>query len=180
MQFRALILGIVCAFFAGPASSVVIISSDKGGQIGPYYARYKQIRRTGERVVIDGVCFSACTIVLGLIPRNRLCATPNAVLGFHAAWAPGGWGRIGSSQEATRFLLDIYPAAVRRWIALRGGLSSEIILLRGRELAAFVQPCSGASSVVQRGGNRSLHPQPRPRAGDKIARPSSADSGTAR
>src|SRR2546430_12063950 len=37
-------------------------------------------------VVIAGTCVSACTMVLGLVPTDRICATSNAVLGFHAAW----------------------------------------------------------------------------------------------
>ncbi len=32
-------------------------------------------RSSGEHVVIDGNCLSACTLVLGLIPRERICAT---------------------------------------------------------------------------------------------------------
>ena len=115
MRFKILILGIASVLFATPAWSFLLISYDKGGQIGPYLARYQQIRRSGERVVIDGACFSACTIVLGVISRDRLCATPNAVLGFHAAWAPSNGGGMRASQEATEFLLSIYPTAVRHW-----------------------------------------------------------------
>jgi hypothetical protein len=34
--------------------------------------------------VIDGPCLSACTLVLSTLPRNRICTTSRAVLGFHA------------------------------------------------------------------------------------------------
>ena len=36
--------------------------------------------------------------------------------------------------EASEVVLEAYPAAVRGWIRRRGGLSSRLLLLRGREL----------------------------------------------
>src|SRR5215472_4971524 len=69
-----------------PASATVRIAGDTGGQIGPYLTRFEAVRRSGERVVIDGPCLSACTMVLGAIPRNRICVTARAKLGFHAAY----------------------------------------------------------------------------------------------
>jgi hypothetical protein len=40
-------------------------------------------------VIIDGFCASACTIVLGTVPHDKICVTFRAKLGFHAAWDPG-------------------------------------------------------------------------------------------
>ena len=65
----------------------------RGGQIGPYLEILAALRNSGERVVIDGPCLSACTLVLGVIPRDRICVTARARLGFHAAWHPGENGR---------------------------------------------------------------------------------------
>lgn len=128
--------------FAAPAPSMVI-TSDKGGQIGAYVTRFGKVRRSGERVVIDGFCLSACTIVVGMIPSDRLCATRKAVLGFHAAWFPDGNGGMVPSREATQVLMKFYPPNLRQWIARRGGLSQKLILLQGSELAAIVPPCGG-------------------------------------
>ena len=75
------------------AQSTVRIMSDPGGQIGPYLENLAALRASGERVVIDGPCLSACTMVLGVIPHERICVTPRAKLGFHAAWNPGDNGR---------------------------------------------------------------------------------------
>jgi hypothetical protein len=132
---------------AAPASSSVRIKSDKGGQIGAYVARYSKLKRSGERVVIDGPCLSACTIVVGMIPAPRLCATPNAVLGFHAAWMPADDGRKVTSPEATRLLMQLYPASVRQWITRRGGLTPKLMLMQGRDLAAVVPPCGEDSTA---------------------------------
>ena len=38
-------------------------------------------------------------------------------------------------------VLEAYPAPVRDWISRRGGLTSRLLLLRGRELAAIYRPC---------------------------------------
>src|SRR5262247_1573193 len=91
------------------ASATVRIVSDYGGQIGPYLEQFAALRHSGERVIIDGPCLSACTMILGVIPRNRICVTPRARLGFHAAWHPGGNGRPVASPEATQLLMSIYP-----------------------------------------------------------------------
>ena len=117
------------------------IVRDPGGQIGPYLESLVALRSSGERVIIDGPCLSACTMVLGVIPRERICVTPRARLGFHAAWHPGGNGQQVTSREATRLLMDIYPEQVRSWIARRGGLSPHMKYLSGRELTAMYNTC---------------------------------------
>ena len=123
------------------ASATVLIQGDNGGRMGDYASRFLQVRQSGERVVIDGVCLSACTMVLGLVPRDRVCVTPNAVLGFHAAWQPDSAGGRVTSPPATQALMETYPGPIRAWIARRGGLSPRMMFLRGRELTAIVAPC---------------------------------------
>jgi hypothetical protein len=59
------------------------IVDDCGGQLGKYVQAFAKVRSTGERVVIDGDCLSACTMVLGLVPSNQICATSRARFGFH-------------------------------------------------------------------------------------------------
>src|SRR5512136_1222273 len=103
------LLGATLAIVMATPASSVVITSDKGGQIGAYVARYTKVRRSGERVVIDGFCLSACTIVVGMIPPERLCATRKAVLGFHAAWFPDGDSGMKPSREATQLLMKFYP-----------------------------------------------------------------------
>jgi hypothetical protein len=50
-------------------------------------------------------------------------------------------GRLYAEPEASELVLEAYPAAVRGWIRRRGGLSSRLLLLRGRELAAIYPSC---------------------------------------
>ena len=143
MRSAAAVAGAVAAALTvSTAQGAVRIRADAGGQIGPYLQELVALRGSGERVIIDGPCLSACTMVLGVIPRERICVTSRARLGFHAAWHPGDNGRPVTSRAATRLLMEIYPHQVRSWISRRGGLSQRMIYLSGRELAAMYPTCN--------------------------------------
>jgi len=137
----ARIVAIMMAMAVSPASATKRISGDPGGQLGPYLQRFAALRSSGEQVVIDGRCLSACTMVLGVIPRDHICVTPRAQLGFHAAWRPDEAGRQVTSRDGTQLLMDNYPQQIRDWIARRGGLSPRMIYLAGRDLASMYPTC---------------------------------------
>jgi hypothetical protein len=129
------------AFASLFARAEVRILSSPGGEVGPFLDLFEQVRSSGERVVIDGPCLSACTLVLSTVPSDRICVTRRAVLGFHAARSIDRRGRIYAEPEASELVLEAYPAPVRDWIRRRGGLTSRLLLLRGRELAAMYRSC---------------------------------------
>lgn len=119
----------------------VRIVNDPGGWIGEYVARYERLRSAGDRIIIDGYCASACTIVLGIIPHDRICVTPRAELLFHAAYNPAPHGGRIDNREVTDRLYSLYPIEIQHWIDQRGGLTSRGALLRGRALAAMYPQC---------------------------------------
>jgi hypothetical protein len=125
----------------GASHAVVRIGEDRGGRIGTYVDKYQGLRVSGEAVIIDGLCASACTIVLGAVPHDKICVTSAATLGFHAAWDFGANGRAITNPEATQMLYSMYPSSVRHWISRRGGLTPKMIFLRGKELQALYKPC---------------------------------------
>src|ERR1700752_1422216 len=90
---------VVCAM---PARADVRIIASPGGEVGPFLDLFEQVRESGERVVIDGPCMSACTLVLSIVPNARICVTRRAVLGFHAARSIDRRGRIYAEPEAAR------------------------------------------------------------------------------
>jgi hypothetical protein len=143
MRFCTTVIGAaaLALMMATDAFATMRIGDDVGGRIGAYVDQYTAARNSGERVVIDGVCLSACTLVLGIVPRSRICVTRKATLGFHAAWMPGPEGRPIPSTVGTQALWEIYPSNVKRWISSRGGLSSKMKFLRGRELFAMYPEC---------------------------------------
>jgi hypothetical protein len=124
-----------------PARAEVRILASPGGEVGPFLDLFARVRASGERVVIDGPCLSACTLVLSVVPDDRICVTRRAVLGFHAARSVDQRGRSFAEPEASDLVLQTYPAAVRGWIRRRGGLTSRLLILRGRELAAIYPSC---------------------------------------
>lgn len=142
MRLAAILFGAVLTALSGStASAVVRITGDAGGQIGPYLEQLMAIRQSGQRVIIDGPCLSACTLVLGVIPRDRICVTRRARLGFHAAWHHGQNGRPATNRGGTQLLMAVYPQHVKHWINRRGGLTREMKYLTGRELAGMYPTC---------------------------------------
>lgn len=135
---------VAAALFAAalPARAEVRILSSPGGQVGPFLDLFDRVNASGERVVIDGPCLSACTLVLMTVPSDRICVTRRAVFGFHAARSIDGRGRVYAEPEASRAVQSAYPAPVRDWISRHGGLTSRMLLLRGRELATMYPRCS--------------------------------------
>src|ERR1700758_345263 len=124
-----------------PTQAEVRILASPGGQVGPFLDLFEEVRASGERVVIDGPCLSACTLVLSLVPNDRICVTRRAVLGFHAARSIDRRGRTYAEPEASTLVRQAYPAGVRDWIRRHGGLTSHVLLLRGRELATLYPTC---------------------------------------
>jgi hypothetical protein len=129
------------AFALAPASAEVRILASPGGQVGPFLDLFERVRESGERVVIDGPCLSACTLVVSMVPETRICVTRRAILGFHAARSVDRRGHTYAEPEASQLVLQAYPGPVRDWIIRHGGLTSRLLLLRGRELATIYPRC---------------------------------------
>jgi hypothetical protein len=139
---KAILLATVLSgLVLAPARAEFRILGSPGGQVGPFLDLFERMRDSGERVVIDGPCLSACTLVLSMVPNSRICVTRRAVLGFHAARSMDRRGRMYAEPEASELVMEAYPAAVRGWIHRHGGLSSRLLVLRGRELAEIYPSC---------------------------------------
>jgi hypothetical protein len=142
MRLPALLIAPLLAFTViSPSAAVKRIQDDMGGPLGKYLLMFAAIRDSGERVIIDGKCFSACTLVTAIVPQTRICITKRAVLGFHAAWMDDLDGRPTVSAEGTRLLYEMYPTTIRSWISKNGGLGARTVILKGRELAALYRYC---------------------------------------
>ncbi len=138
---RALCVAVVFLVCLNPASADVRIEGGTGGVVSTFLELFGLLRRSGERVIIDGPRFSACTLVLSTIPRNRICVTQRAVLGFHAPKLVDMYGQQYPTEAATRLVTATYPVPIRNWIRRHGGLTDRPIFLRGRELAALYRLC---------------------------------------
>ena len=142
MKLRAMLTGLLLTIaLVQPSNAMKRIAGDMGGPLGDYLLMFATIRDSGERVMIDGSCFSACTLVTALVPRDRICITQRAMLGFHAGWFQNKAGERVISATGTGVLLEMYPPIIRNWIARQGGLGERTIVLEGRELAAIYRSC---------------------------------------
>lgn len=59
-----------------------LITNGGGGDVGGHLDYRNMLLRDGGKVVIDGGCYSACTVFYSL---PNACLTPKAKFGFHAA-----------------------------------------------------------------------------------------------
>src|SRR5215469_157865 len=144
MRITSIALLVFSFLAATPAHAVLHITRDHGGYVEEYKAKYKRIRDSGERVVIDGICNSACTLVLGIVPLNKICVTPRASLGFHQAYYDKAFtfGIKVTSATGTYDLMSYYPDTAKDWIRRNGGLTTEMKkITNGAELWKIVDPC---------------------------------------
>jgi hypothetical protein len=142
MKLRAMMIGLFLAItVVKPSNAMVRIDDDRGGLLGEYLLKFATIRDSGERIMIDGSCYSACTLVTALIPKRRICVTERAKLGFHAGWVDDQNGQQAVSIEGTDLMYQMYPREIQRWIKLHGGLGKQTLVLKGRELMAVYPVC---------------------------------------
>jgi hypothetical protein len=74
----------------------------------------------GDRTVSE--CSSriarACTLILGSIPKARLCIAEGGRFGFHQVRTLSD----APAPASTLWMIDRYPADIRAWINAKGGL----------------------------------------------------------
>ncbi len=141
MRYLVLILSL---FVVSSAHADLRITRDHGGYVEQYKEKYQRIRKNGERVIIDGICNSACTLVFGIVPMNKVCVTPRASLGFHQAYYDKAFtfGMKVTSFEGTSDLMSYYPKPVKEWISRNGGLTTDMKNVKnGNDLWKIVDPC---------------------------------------
>ncbi|MEW6769379.1 MAG: hypothetical protein AB1342_15250 [Pseudomonadota bacterium] len=144
MRLALLSIPLMSLAICAPAQADLRITRDHGGYVEEYKAKYERIAKSGERVIIDGICNSACTLVFGIVPMNKICVTPRASVGLHQAYYDKSFtfGIKVTSTEGTSDLMSYYPATLKSWIGRNGGLTSEMKKIRnGRDLWKIVDPC---------------------------------------
>ena len=143
MKWQAVLAGaLASAVMTAAAFADVRIVNDPGGEVSSYVRKFHELRDSGERVIIDGPCLSACTLLTGIVPPDRVCVTGRAVLGFHAASYYDDTSRsLVPTRQGSRLVMQLYPPEIRSWINRHGGLTPRLITLRGRELAALYRTC---------------------------------------
>jgi hypothetical protein len=132
MRAASILLACFFALAALPArAETVDISDNHGGSVMAYDARWAAYAARGLDVRIVGPCQSACTVLLGHIPRQKICVTPQASFGFHLANKP----------QATATLEQGYAPDIKAWIAQHGGLTHDFIWMRAPDTYRYFHKC---------------------------------------
>ena len=66
------------------------------------------------------LCQSACTIIFGYIPKERICIGKDARFNFHQARYFND--DITPNIPGTQWMIDHYPTEIQAWIKARGGM----------------------------------------------------------
>ncbi|HXW50089.1 MAG TPA: hypothetical protein VEK31_11660 [Xanthobacteraceae bacterium] len=143
MKWQAILAGAVASVvMTCVAQADIRIVSDPGGEVASYIQKFRQVRASGQNVIIDGPCLSACTLLTGIVPKDRVCVTHRAALGFHAASYYDDASRtLVPTRQGSELVMRLYPPEIRSWINNHGGLRPQLIMLRGRELSELYPTC---------------------------------------
>jgi hypothetical protein len=101
----------------------ITLYHEQGGALNEHWERFQLYADRNDEVELRGECYSACTLVMSLLPRERICVGERASLHFHRArygageyaGKPNGW--------ATHLMYQSYPDDIRAWLDSKGGES---------------------------------------------------------
>lgn len=145
MLQRLLALVLLCLLSSDARASAYRITFDPGGVVDAYVEKYNALRLAGGQVIIDGACLSACTLVAGLIPAERVCVTAHAFLGFHSASETHRTGERHFAREYTRIMWRMLSERVRELVRSHGwdGESEHeaLVFVEGEELRTIFAEC---------------------------------------
>lgn len=113
----AVILGLL-ATAASASEPAIVIYEDRGGSVFDYLERGTQYEQDGTKVVIDGGCWSACTLFLKI---DTVCATPKAQFHFHSAYSLKE-GKKVQERGMSSLMTGFYPPKVQLWLDEHGGM----------------------------------------------------------
>ena len=126
-------LTLAIAWFGTSAAlaETIDVSDNHGGSVAEYSQRWQGYAARGVSVRIVGPCQSACTVLLGYIPRSRICVTPEAQFGFHMAHRP----------DMTAVLWRSYSSDIKGWINAHGGLTPDFKWMGAPDIYRFFHKC---------------------------------------
>jgi hypothetical protein len=124
-------------------AAVVVVRDDYGGSLREFAERVLDYQRHHVVVRVMGECASSCTLVTAL-RDDRFCVGPEASLEFHQAYLPNRFDPLDTSirsEDGVRVMMRFYPPKLRAWIARQGGLTKDLIVLKGAELRRLFRLC---------------------------------------
>lgn len=136
----ALILasGVANQGFAQQSASLpaLVIRYDRGGYVLDRLRQISRLRRSGRKVEITGsVCYSSCTMLLGL---PQTCISQRTVFGFHGPSAGGKPLPREEFEYYSRVMARYYPEPLRDWFMREGRFRiHRLFRIRGSRIIAM-------------------------------------------
>jgi len=95
-----------------------VLYDEPGGELSAHVARWQALAQSDDDVEIRGPCDSACTLIMGYVPTERLCFGEYASLRFHPVR-----DAITDTplEKSTKWMINSYPQDIRLWIESKGG-----------------------------------------------------------
>lgn len=118
-----------------------VISNSPGGGITDFRLEGFFLLHEKIPIIVDGPCFSACTLLLDVAHKN-VCLTTRAILGFHQARL------IDKDGKTTLFaMLNYETPGLNEYFISRGGLpaSTDMLLVPYEDATKFFPSCPGVS-----------------------------------
>jgi hypothetical protein len=92
-----------------------------GGKIAEHVTYFQALATQGNQVEVRGPCMSACTLVVALIPKDKLCFEHGGGLHFHMVRYDDSEGKQSPSPIGMKSVYDRYPKDIQEWIDRKGG-----------------------------------------------------------
>jgi hypothetical protein len=103
-----------------PVRAKTVLTNEPGGLLDRHANYFALLRTLGSEVEIRGMCQSACTLVMGVVEREKICFSAKGYLNFHLASAVPN---VPSVTVTKTVMTDRYPADIQAWIEAKGGLA---------------------------------------------------------
>jgi len=96
----------------------LIVENDRGGSIVDRAREIEDLRASGQPVEIRGsVCFSTCTMLLGLA---QTCIFPHTIFGFHGPSRSGKPLIADEFEQYSQLIAKHYPKPLKDWFLKKG------------------------------------------------------------
>jgi hypothetical protein len=97
------------------------LPADLGGDLHAHIAYFRKLATLSDRVEILHPCYSACTMVVAYIEKDRICFGEQASLNFHQARS---YADPSALVGVTKWMIAEYPRDISQWILRKGGHNS--------------------------------------------------------
>lgn len=142
---------------AKPPVERYVIKDDPGGRLDEYYTSITELKKAGKGIRLDGMCASACTMMVFPEFGLDICTTPNGSLGIHHPFMMSNDNQIGYTipavQKAQQVWSEVfykkYPQWLQKFIDDNGGApdvykgseTSDMLKVPFSELSKHMEVC---------------------------------------